>query len=150
MKKIIKIAAIAVVVLLIVIQFIPISHADPAVTREIKWDSAQTKELAQRACFDCHSNDTVWPWYSYVAPLSWRIASHVNDGRRHLNFSEWDRPNARSEEIIEQISSGRMPTWDYLLLHPEARLTQAEQQTLIDGLKQTLANDPPIARQRRQ
>ena len=150
MKKIIKIAAIAVVVLLIVIQFIPISHADPAATREINWDSAQTKELAQRACFDCHSNQTVWPWYSYVAPLSWRIASHVNEGRRRLNFSEWDRPNARSEEITEQISSGRMPTWDYLLLHPEATLTQAEQQTLIDGLKQTLANDPPIARRRRQ
>jgi hypothetical protein len=105
--------------------------------------------LAQRACFDCHSNETVWPWYAYVAPVSWRIANHVYDGRRRLNFSEWDRPNENEERIVEDMTSGRMPLWDYLLLHPEAKLTQAEQQALIDGLKQTLANDPPIVRQRR-
>jgi hypothetical protein len=77
------------------------------------------------------------------------VVHHVNDGRRHLNFSEWDHPNENQRRIVEEISSGRMPTWDYLLLHPEAKLTQAEQQALIDGLKQTLANDPPVERQHR-
>jgi hypothetical protein len=149
LKKFLKIAGIAIVVLLILIQFIPVSHTNPPVTREIQWDSPQTQELAQRACFDCHSNETVWPWYAYVAPVSWRIANHVNEGRRRLNFSEWDRPNENEERIVEDMTSGRMPLWDYLLLHPEAKLTQAEQQALIDGLKQTLANDPPIERQRR-
>jgi hypothetical protein len=149
LKKFLKIAGIAIVVLLILIQFIPVSHANPPVTREIQWDSPQTQELAQRACFDCHSNETVWPWYAYVAPVSWRIANHVNEGRRRLNFSEWDRPNENEERIVEDMSSGRMPLWDYLLLHPEAKLTPTEQQALIDGLKQTLVNDPPIERQRR-
>ena len=149
MKKKIVIAAGVMVVLLVVIQLIPVPHTNPPVTRQIQWDSAQTQALAQRACGDCHSNTTVWPWYSTIAPISWRIASHINDGRRRLNFSQWDRPNENSDRIIEQITSGRMPPWDYLLMHPEARLTPAEQQALIDGLKQTLANDPPVARTRR-
>ena len=119
-------------------------------TREVRWNSPQTRELAQHACLDCHSNETVWPWYAYIAPLSWQIAHHVNDGRRHLNFSEWDLPNENEERIIDEISSGKMPLWDYLLLHPEAKLTKAEEQALLDGLKQTLTNDPPIKRQRRQ
>jgi glutaredoxin len=93
LKKVLKFAGIAFVVLLILIQFIPVAHTNPPVTREIQWDSLQTRALAQRACFDCHSNETVWPWYAYVAPVSWRIANHVYDGRRRLNFSEWDRPN---------------------------------------------------------
>lgn len=150
MKKILVYAAAVIVVLLVAIQFIPVQPTDPPMTREIQWDSPQTQALAQRACNDCHSNTTVWPWYSRIAPISWRVASHVNDGRRRLDFSEWDRPNENSQRIIEQITSGHMPPWDYLLLHPEARLTPAEQQALIDGLKQTLANDPPIERQRRQ
>ena len=140
----------AFVVVLILIQFIPIQHDDPAATREIQWNSPQTRELAKRACFDCHSNETVWPWYAHIAPMSLGVANHVYDGRRRLNFSQWDGPNANTNEIIEQTSSGRMPLWDYLLLHPEAKLTNTEKQALIDGLKQTLANDPPIARQRRR
>ncbi|MCQ3980790.1 MAG: cytochrome C [Anaerolineae bacterium] len=131
------------------IQFIPVAHTDPPITREIRWDSPQTQELAQRACFDCHSNETIWPWYTYVAPVSWRVANHVYEGRRRLNFSEWDRPNENEERIVEDMTSGRMPLWDYLLLHPKAELTPTEQQALIDGLKQTLANDPPIPRPRR-
>jgi mono/diheme cytochrome c family protein len=149
LKKIVVTAGIAFVALLVLIQLIPLSREDPPVTREVRWDSPQTRELAQQACFDCHSNETVWPWYAYVAPLSWQVVHHVNDGRRHLNFSEWDHPNENQRRIVEEISSGRMPSWDYLLLHPEAKLTQAEQQALIDGLKQTLANDPPVERQHR-
>jgi mono/diheme cytochrome c family protein len=146
--KILKITVPAVLVLLILSQFIPVSRDDPPVTREVQWNSAQTRELAQGACFDCHSNETVWPWYSYVAPVSWWIAGHVHDGRRRLNFSEWDQPNEGERDIIDAISSGEMPLSPYPLMHPKAKLTEAQKQTLIDGLKQTLANDPPIERQR--
>ena len=134
----------------ILIQFIPVSRDNPEATQEVQWDSTETRALAQSACFDCHSNETVWPWYSYVAPASWLIVHHVNDGRRRLNFSEWDQPNENEREITKTMTSGEMPLWDYLLLHPEAQLTEAETQALIDGLKQTLANDPPIERQRRR
>ena len=131
----------------ILIQLIPVSRENPAVTQEIQWNSAETKALAREACFDCHSNETVWPWYSYVAPVSWRIAGHVNDGRRRLNFSEWDQPNEDADEIIKAITSGEMPLRDYLLMHPEARLTEEGTQALVDGLEQTLANDSPVERQ---
>ena len=147
LKKVLIIGGLGLVALLILIQLIPVSRENPAVTQEIQWDSAETQALAQAACYDCHSNETVWPWYSYVAPISWRIAGHVNDGRRHLNFSEWDQPNADADEIIEVIKDGEMPLRDYLMMHPEARLTDEGTQALIDGLEKTLANDPPVERQ---
>jgi cytochrome c551/c552 len=149
-KKFFTVAGIGVVGLFILMQLIPISHDNPATTQEVQWNSAETRALAQRACFDCHSNETVWPAYSYVAPISWIISSHVHEGRQHLNFSEWDRPNEDQQRIIETITSGQMPMWDYLSMHPEANLTEAETQALIDGLKQTLTNDPPIERRRRR
>jgi hypothetical protein len=92
-------------------------------------------------CFDCHSNETVWPWYSRVAPASWLVTRHVTEGREHLNFSEWSRahePGEAAEESAELILDGEMPTRDYLLIHPEAKLTPAEQQLLIDGLSASL------------
>ncbi|MCB0163936.1 MAG: heme-binding domain-containing protein [Anaerolineae bacterium] len=148
-KRIFIFTGLGLVGIFILMQFIPVSRENPAVTQEIQWNSAETQALAEDACYDCHSNQTVWPWYSYVAPVSWRIAGHVNDGRRHLNFSEWDQPNADADEIIEVITSGEMPLRDYLLMHPEARLTAEGTQALVDGLEQTLANDPPIERQGR-
>lgn len=148
-KKILKFAAIGLIGIFILIQLIPISRDNPDSTREIQWNSTETRALAQRACFDCHSNETVWPWYSYVAPASWFIAHHVDDGRRRLNFSQWDQPNESEQETVKTITSGEMPLWDYLLMHPKAKLTEAETQALVDGLKQTLADDPPIERRRR-
>ena len=147
MKRFLRIAGIVIIVLLVLIQFIPVNRTNPAVTQEVKWDSPETRALAQRACFDCHSNETVWPWYSYVAPISLRVAEHVDDGRRHLNFSTWDQANEESEKIIEVIQNGEMPLWDYLLMHPEAKLSDAEKEALITGLQTTLDNDPPIERQ---
>jgi mono/diheme cytochrome c family protein len=136
-------------VLLLLIQLVPVSYDNPPVTQEVKWDSPETRALAQRACFDCHSNETVWPWYSKVAPVSWFVANHVHEGRGRLNFSQWDQPNEDGHEIIESIEKGAMPLSSYLPMHPEANLTAAETQALIDGLQQTLANDPPVERQRR-
>ena len=147
LKKIVIYGGLGLVALFVLIQFIPVSRENPAATQEIQWDSDQTRALAQSACFDCHSNETVWPWYSYVAPISWRIASHVDHGRQHLNFSEWDQPNEDADEIIEVITTGEMPLSDYLMMHPEAQLNDEGIQALIDGLEQTLANDPPVERQ---
>lgn len=132
------------------IQFIPVNRTNPPVTREIKWNAPETKALAQRACFACHSNETVWPAYSYIAPISLRVANHVEEGRGELNFSAWDQPNADFDEVRENIERGEMPLKDFLLLHPEARLTAAETQQLIAGLEATFQQDPPIEKQRRE
>src|SRR5437764_214194 len=76
-------------------QLVPtgISYTNPPVVSEPNWDSPQTRALAQRACFDCHSNETTWPWYSHVAPVSWLLARDVIEGRSRLNFSTWGQPN---------------------------------------------------------
>jgi Haem-binding domain len=149
MKKWLKRVGITLLLVLVGLQFVPLDRTNPPVTQEVKWDSAATRTLAQRACFDCHSNETVWPWYAYVAPLSMRVVSHTNEGRDRLNFSAWDQPNEDFEEIEKVINQGQMPLWDYLLMHPEAELTADEKQILVDGLNATLAADPPIAQARR-
>lgn len=147
MKKILRNILIGLIVVLVLIQLIPVDRANPAISQEVQWDSPETRAIAQRACFDCHSNETVWPWYSYVAPVSLIIGRHVEEGRDHLNFSAWDQPNYGIEEILETVKEGEMPLWDYLLMHPEAKLTADEQRVLIEGLQTTLANDPPIERE---
>lgn len=116
-----------------VLQVIPVEKSNPPVITEPNWDSPQTRQLAQTACFDCHSNETVYPWYADIAPMRLLVRNHVLEGREHLNFSEY---NGRMEidEIREVIEEGEMPPWDYLLLHPEARLTDAEKDLLIEGL----------------
>jgi hypothetical protein len=121
------------------IQLIPYGreHTNPPPTGEPAWDSAATRETAARACFDCHSNETAWPWYSNVAPFSWRLQNHVDEGRAKLNFSEWGTGEQESDHIVGVVSEGEMPPWDYLLLHPEARLSDTETSTFIDGLTRT-------------
>jgi hypothetical protein len=91
-----------------------------------------------RACFDCHSNVTVWPWYANVAPVSWLLQRHVDEGRARLDFSTWRTTRQEVERTSRQISGGEMPPADYLLLHPDARLSDAETQQLIDGLTRTI------------
>lgn len=150
MSKWLKRIGIGLVALLIVLQLVPLSRTNPPVTREVKWDSPETKALAQRACFDCHSNETVWPWYAYVAPVSMQVVHHVNEGRERLNFSAWDQPNENMEEIAKTLKNGEMPLWDYLLIHTNAKLSADEQTKLIAGLEATLKQDPPVARQRRR
>ena len=147
-KKIINYLLIGIGLLFVAIQFVPVDRSNPPVTREINWDAASTKDLARRACFDCHSNETVWPWYAYFAPVSWRVAEHVEHGREHLNFSEWDRGNEDFEEAKEEVEDGGMPLSDYLRLHPEAKLTEAETTALLEGLARTYEADPPIERRR--
>jgi hypothetical protein len=99
---------------------------------------AGLRTLFHRACFDCHSNETAWPWYSHVAPVSWLVQSDVDDGRRHLNFSEWDRPQRHAKDVDEQVKQRDMPPWFYLPMHPAAKLTEAEKQALIDAAGKSL------------
>jgi mono/diheme cytochrome c family protein len=133
---------VAAVVLFLLIQLIPFgrSHANPPVVSEPKWDSPETKALFKRACFDCHSNETVWPWYSNVAPMSWLVQMDVNNGRSQMNFSEWNANRGINASFIEMvIKEGEMPPPQYLMMHPEARLTQAEKDQLVQGIQATLA-----------
>ncbi len=130
------------------IQLIPYgrAHTNPAVVNEIKWDNAQTQDLAQRACFDCHSNQTTWPWYSNVAPISWLIQRDVDEGRRVLNFSDWGS-SARSQRIINSggseltnvILRNSMPPFYYTMIHPGAALSTVEKDQLIQGLKNSIS-----------
>lgn len=123
----------------VLIQFIPFGHdhTNPPVTKEPTWDSPATQSLFQRACFDCHSNQTVWVWYSEVAPVSWLVQRDVNGGRRHLNFTEWEGPQRHAGDIAIQVKQGDMPPWFYLPMHPTARLSDAEKRALIDGAEKT-------------
>ena len=129
--------------LLIVVQLVPYgrTHSNPPVTGTPAWDSPETEHLARRACFDCHSHETKWPWYASIAPISWRIQSHVDEGREKLNFSAFDRPQDEADEAAETVRDGEMPPWDYLLAHPEARLSAAEKHALTRGLAATLGED---------
>jgi hypothetical protein len=126
-------------VLFVLIQFIPFGrqHDNPPVTQEPSWDSPRTRELTKRACYDCHSHETVWPWYSSVAPVSWLTQRDVNGGRRHLNFSEWNKPQRHEKDIVEQTQSGEMPPWFYLPMHPDAKLNASDMAALLAGFGKT-------------
>jgi cytochrome c551/c552 len=145
MKKLLKTVIVSVLVILVIgfllIQLVPYghNHTNPPVIKEPNWDSPQTRVLAQNACFDCHSNETVWPWYTNVAPFSWLIQHDVEEGRRYLNFSAWGQGGERFEpdEVIEVIREGEMPPAQYLLMHPQARLTDSQKEQLIQGLMAT-------------
>lgn len=148
MKKVAKILILflAIFVMLAIgfvfLQFIPYgqNHTNPPVIQEPAWDSPDTRALAKRACFDCHSNETVWPWYSKIAPVSWLVQRDVDEGREKINFSEWNRKDDFEDldEVGEVIEEGEMPPLTYYPTHPEARLTDAEKQQLILGLKNSL------------
>ena len=139
-KKILFIAVGVLVILGAAIQFVPVSRTNPPVTQRLNWSSPETKALWVRACADCHSNETVWPPYAYVAPISWLVSRNVIEGRRELNLSQPLRgqPARVANEISETITSGEMPPRDFILLHPEAVLSAVEKRTLIDGLRATL------------
>jgi hypothetical protein len=128
---------LALIVLAIAIQFIPYGrdHSNPPVVTEPKWDSPRTRELAQRACFDCHSNTTVWPTYAQIAPASWLLQHDVEEGRSHLNFSEWNRPQEHAGDAAKEVREKAMPPAIYLPLHAGARLTDTEREELAAGLQ---------------
>ena len=109
-------------------------HSNPPVSQEPAWDSPQTRALAVDACFDCHSNQTSWPWYTNIAPVSWLVQRDVDNGREALNFSEWDQEQ-EGEDAVEVVQDGSMPPDYYGWLHPKARLSDEERQALIRGFQ---------------
>ncbi len=114
------------------------THSNPPVTQEPYWDSPRTRELAQRACFDCHSNETRWPWYANLAPFSWVVQRDVEAARNVINFSEWDRPYDLAPYAGQSVLFGNMPPTKYRMAHPEADLTKEETRELVHGLDITL------------
>lgn len=131
---------IVLILLFIGIQFIPYgrNHKNPPVVNEPNWDSPKTRQLFMKSCRDCHSNQTKWPWYSNVAPVSWIIYNHVKEGREHFNVSNWGHQEENEgEKAYKLVEKGKMPPFLYLLVHPEAKLTKEEKEELIKGLKNT-------------
>ena len=129
--------------LFVLIQLVPVwlLQTNPAAQAEPAWNSAATRALVATACFDCHSNYTTWPWYSHVAPVSWLVTFDVVRGRRHLNFSDWKSvsdPAFIADRAVRAVQNGDMPPSYYLLMHPKARLTDAQKQQLVAGLQQSL------------
>ena len=122
------------------IQFVPYgrAHVNPPVSTEPSWDSPGTRVLAKLACFDCHSNETEWPRYSRLAPVSWLIQRDVFEGRAVLNFSEWQRPQEGGKDAAEEVLEGEMPPRIYQLMHAHARLSAADRERLAEGLERTL------------
>ena len=139
--KIVKWILIVGVIGFVLIQFIPYghNHENPAVIAEPNWDSPTTQAIAEKACYDCHSNKTVWPWYSNIAPVSWLVMHDVEEGRQHLNFSDWENTRNK-QDIVEVVQEGEMPPGQYLLMHAEAKLTQAEIDAFIQGIRATINN----------
>jgi hypothetical protein len=118
------------------IQLIPVSRTNPPVKSNVAAPAA-VESILRRACYDCHSNETRWPWYSRVAPVSWWLAEHVEDGRKDLNFSEWPAFDFEEQDLVfadmtTQLRKDKMPPSSYRLGHPEARLDEQERAVLLE------------------
>ena len=136
-KFIIRVLIIGLV-LFAAMQLVPFgrNHTNPPIIREPAWDRPETRAIAKKACFNCHSNESEWPWYSFVAPSSWLLQYDVDQARRNINFSEWE--DIRSKYLVQVLEEGEMPPLRYILLHPEAKLSDKERDSFITGLQATL------------
>ena len=135
MKKIL----IALVVILIGIQFIPVDRKNPPITMDINAPD-NVASILRASCYDCHSNETNWPWYSHIAPVSFLVAGDVKDGRKNLNFSEWDKYSSSKqsellEEMIEEVEKEEMPLTSYTFTHPSAKLDPYRINLIKDWVK---------------
>lgn len=134
MKKKLQIILMVLGVIMLGIQFIPTTRDNPPVTGEVD-APAEVKVILMNSCYDCHSNETTWPWYSHVAPVSWLVSRDVRKGRRNVNFSTWQSLNQKDRikilgEIREEVEEGGMPLPIYTLMHSGATLSD-EQKALI-------------------
>ncbi len=142
MKKWLFRAGLVFVAALSAIQFIPVERSNPPLEDDIAAPD-EVKKVLRRSCYDCHSNETRWPWYARVAPVSWLIARDVEEGRRELNFSVWNkftgaRRARKFKEIVEQVEQGKMPQWYYVLLHPDAKLAPGDKELILNWARQAL------------
>lgn len=137
--------SLVILSILVLIQFIPLRKNESTQDENmIKIESQFTRvyNILENSCFDCHSNNTSYPWYNNIAPVSWYLAKHVRNGKKKLNFSEWSNYTSKekshlAEELIEVLEENEMPLKSYTLIHPEAKLT-AEEKELIFKYFQTL------------
>jgi hypothetical protein len=139
-------AGLACVVVLLLIQFVPVDRSNPP-EQEIVPAPPNVQAIFERSCYDCHSNRTVWPWYSRLAPISWLVANDVHEGRRHLNFTAWNTMSARDRshafhDTWDQVSHGDMPLWYYLPLHPQAKLSDDDKAAIHDWTQTMEAQEP--------
>lgn len=145
MKKQTKIF-LGIIAVLVGIQLIPIdrTHAPVEATKNfvtIENTPREIQTLIKNACYDCHSNEVKYPWYAYIAPISWSVKNHINEGQEHLNFSEWGTYNKElkkrmMQKSVEEVENRKMPLSGYLPLHPEARLTAEQRQMMIQYFQQ--------------
>lgn len=142
MKTFWKVVLILVVVFA-AIQLVPYgrNHTNPAVVQEPNWDRPQTRSLAVTACYDCHSNETTWPWYSNIAPISWLVQHDVEEARQNVNFSDINGRRIEGDELQEVVQRGQMPPVQYTIIHKNAILSSEEQQLLMSGFFNTFGGD---------
>ncbi len=136
-----KRVATVLIIVLVILQFVPAlpeSSPEPQATSLLQNEKLpeNVQSILAKACNDCHSNSSVWPWYAHVAPVSLWIGHHVEEGREHFNLSEWENyePKKKAhkiEELIEMVKEEEMPLPSYTWLHSEAKLTMEERATLI-------------------
>jgi len=141
-RRILKWTIIVLVVAFVAIQFVRPAMTNPAVDESqtinaLTQMKPEVASILDRSCRDCHSNKTVWPWYTQVAPVSWWLSNHVNDGRRNLNLSDWgklprDRQERKLRQMCDEVTDGQMPLSSYLPMHPAARLSEQDKKTLCD------------------
>ena len=137
-------AAAVLAGLFLLLQLIPYGHdhGAPPTTKQASFP-ASARSLVAGACGDCHSNQTTWPWYSNVAPVSLLVVNDVKGGRENLNFSRWDRPQPSLGEVLEAVRGGGMPPLQYKVIHAGGRLSTAERARLEDAMRKAYAADPP-------
>jgi len=148
LKRVAITTAGAAAVLLAGAQLVPYGKSidNPPTVAEPLWASSAGRDLARRACYDCHSHETVWPWYAKVAPVSWLVYHDVAEGRRELNFSDWKgglKKHENMKDIAEEVNEGEMPPRMYRLGHPEAKLAAAEKEALLASLAQCVPAERP-------
>ncbi|MCU0305505.1 MAG: heme-binding domain-containing protein [Thermoanaerobaculales bacterium] len=134
MKRVLVVTVGLLVAALIVIQLIPVDRSNPPVVADFD-GPPEVAAVLRASCYDCHSHETRWPWYSRVAPVSWLVVHDVDEGRDKMNFSRWgaldlDRRAKLAEEIWEEVEEGEMPLLAYRLAHPDARLTDGSRSLL--------------------
>jgi hypothetical protein len=147
MNKTLKYSGLAILAIIIILQFFQISKVNPPIQAEqdflnINKPSAEVAAIIKAACYDCHSHETKYPWYTNIVPLSWWIGKHINRGREELNFSTWSTYNDKKadhklEECVEKVSEKKMPLKSYTLAHSDAKLN-AEQIKLLSDYFQSL------------
>ena len=137
-RRVVLWVGLGVLAIFIAIQFVPYGwrHPNPPMTLNAPWPDEESEAIARRSCYDCRSNETEWPWYTHVAPMSWLVRSIVERGREKLNFSTWDTGPGEPEHAIERMQDGSMPPSNYTRIHSGTDLSEQEVAALVAALGQ--------------